>query len=55
MRIKKTGVGLRVENDMLSALLYADYVVILREHHDELQVKVNVVLKYVRDFSVRFK
>ena len=53
-RVRQTGLGVKVGDDVLSILLYADDVVVLSEHHAELQEMLNAVTEYGRDFDVRF-
>ncbi len=54
VRVKSTGLGVRVGNDKLSLLLYADDVVIMSENAEELQTMLNEVTGYGRDFRVKF-
>ena len=54
VRIKRTGLGIRVGNERLSCLLYADDIVIMSESKDELQSMLDAVSGYGRDFQVRF-
>ena len=54
VRIKRTGLGIRVGADRLSCLLYADDIVIMSESREELQQMLDVVSVYGRDFKVRF-
>ena len=46
--------GVKVGNDRLCLLLYADDVVIMSEGADELQSLLDVVAQYGRDFGVKF-
>ena len=43
VRVKGTGVGVNVWNDMLSVLMYADDVVVLSENHNDLQEMLNAL------------
>ena len=54
VRVKRTGLGVRVGNEKLSLLLYADDVVILSENAEDLQKMLNEVTGYGRDFRVKF-
>ena len=54
VRVKPTGLGVKVGNDMLSVLMYADDMVVLSENHKDLQEMLNAVTDYGRDFDVNF-
>ena len=43
--MRKTGWGIRVGNEVLNILLYADDVVVMSEDHEELQKILDVVSK----------
>ncbi|KAG0713850.1 hypothetical protein GWK47_015278 [Chionoecetes opilio] len=53
VRVKRTGLGVKIGDEVLSVLMYADDVVILSENHNELQEMLNAVTEYGRDFNVR--
>ena len=54
IRVKGTGLGVNIEDDVLSVLMYADDVVLLSERQDDLQEMLNAVSKYGEDFDIRF-
>ena len=54
VRVKCTGLGVKVGNDVLSVLMYVDDVVVLSENHKNLQDMLNAVTEYGRDFDVNF-
>ena len=43
VRMKGTGVGVNVWNDVLSVPMYADDVVVLSENHNDLQEILNAL------------
>ena len=45
-RMRKTEWGIKVGNEVLSILLYVDDVVVIREDHEKLQNKLDVVSMY---------
>ena len=53
-RIRRSGLGMRVGNDRLSCLLYADDIVLISESAEELQEMLDLVAGYGRDFDVKF-
>ena len=53
--MKRTGLGVKVENDVLSVLMCEDDMVILSENHNDLQQEMlNAVIKYGRNFNISF-
>ena len=54
VRVRKTGLGIKVGEEVLSILLYADDVVILSESDVNLQMMLDVVTEYGTDFNIRF-
>ena len=52
--MKRTGLGVQEGNDVWSVLMYVDDMVVLREHHNELQEMLIAVTEYGRDLDVRF-
>ena len=54
VRVKRTGLGVKIGNDVLSVLMYADDVVLLSNNHTDLQVMLNAVSEYGEDYGVRF-
>ena len=54
VRMRKIGGGLRVGNEVLSILLYADNIIVKNEDHEELQNILDVVSMYGRNFYVKF-
>ena len=53
-RMRRMNAGVRVGNDRVCVLLYADDVVVMSESADELQSLLDVVGQYGRDFGVKF-
>ena len=53
-RLRNTGMGINVNGNSLSILLYADDAVVMSECGNELQAMLNVVTVYGREFGVRF-
>ena len=53
-RMRRMNAGVRVGNDRICVLFYADDVVVMSESADELQNFLDVVDGYKRDFGVRF-
>ena len=54
MKIRKTGWEIKVGNEVLSILLYADDVVVMSEDHEKLQNMLDVVSMYGKNFDVKF-
>ena len=54
VRVKEGNWGMRVGNEKLSLLMYADDIIIMSESSDELQCMLDVVNKYSIDFGVKF-
>ena len=54
VRVKRTGLSVKVGNDVLSVLMVADDVVVLSKNHNNLQEMLNAVTDYSRDFDVNF-
>jgi hypothetical protein len=54
VRMRKSGLGLNVDGERLSSLLYADDIVAVSESWQELQVMLDIVNGYGRDFNVKF-
>ena len=52
--MKRTGLGVKVGNDVLSVLIYANDVVVFSENHNDLQEMLNAVTDYGRDFDINF-
>ena len=46
VRLRKSGYGIRIGEDRLSCLLYADDIVIMSEDSGELQEMLNIVTQY---------
>lgn len=53
-RFRRNNAGVKVGDDSISVLLYADDVVIMSESAKKLQESFDVVNGYGRDFGVRF-
>ena len=53
-RMRRMNAGIRVGNDRIGVLLYADDVVVMSESADELQSLLDVLDGYGKDFGVRF-
>ena len=54
LRAKRTGLGMKVGNERLVILMYADDVIIMCESGEDLQEVLDAVSEYGRDFSVKF-
>ena len=54
VRMKEKGLGMKVGNEKLSLLMYADDIIIMSEKRDELQSMLDVVNEYSVDFRVKF-
>jgi hypothetical protein len=54
VRVNRCGEGIRVGNDRLNVLLYADDVVVMTENRNSLQRVFDVISQYAREFRVRF-
>jgi hypothetical protein len=54
VRVNGCGEGIRVGNDRLNVLLYADDVVIMTENRNSMQRVFDVISQYAREFRVRF-
>ena len=54
VRVKEKGLGIKVGNERLSLLMYADDIVILSESGNDLQLMLDVVNEYSVDFGVKF-
>ena len=53
-RMRRMNAGVRVGNDRIGELLYADDVVVMSESADELQSLLDLVDGYVKDFGFEF-
>ena len=53
LRVKRTGLAIKVKNEKFVILMYADDVIIMCENGEDLQEVLNVVNVYGRDFSVK--
>ena len=53
-RMRRLNAGVRVGNDRIGVLLYADDAVVMCESADELHSLLDVVDGYGKDFGVRF-
>ena len=53
-RMRRMNAGVRVGNDRIGVLLYADDVVVMSESADKLQSLLDVVDGYGKDFGIRF-
>jgi hypothetical protein len=54
VRVNQCGQGIKIGNDRLNVLLYADDVVIMSENRNRLQEVFDVVSEYGSDFRVNF-
>ncbi|KAF2363654.1 Reverse transcriptase domain [Trinorchestia longiramus] len=54
VRLKMSGFGLKIGEEKLSCLLYADDIVVISESEQELQMMLEIVDGYSRDFKVKF-
>ena len=54
VRVRESNLGIRVGNERLSILMYADDIIIMSESSEELQQMLNVVSEYSLDFGVKF-
>ena len=54
LRVKQTGVGMKVGNERLGILLYADDVIIMSEGARDLQCMLDEAYAYSQDFCVKF-
>ncbi|KAF2364292.1 Reverse transcriptase domain [Trinorchestia longiramus] len=54
VHLRMSGFGLKVREEKLSCLLYADNIVAVSESKQELQMMLNIVDVYSRDFKVKF-
>ena len=54
LRVKGTGVGMKVGSERLGILLYADDVIIMSESARDLQCMLNEIYYYSQDFCVKF-
>ena len=52
--MRRMNAGIRVGNDRIGVLLFADDVMLMSESVDELQSLLDVVDGYGQDFGVRF-
>ena len=52
-RMRRLNAGVRVGNDRIGVLLYADDIVVMGESANELQSLLDVVDGYGKDFGVR--
>ena len=53
-RLRHSRLGVRVGQDILGVLLYADDVVLISEDRDELQQMLNISFEYGNEFSLTF-
>ena len=53
-RLRRKNVGVRVGENKICVLLYADDVVVMSESAEELQELLDVVSEYGNDFGVNF-
>ncbi|KAF2363928.1 Reverse transcriptase domain [Trinorchestia longiramus] len=54
VRLRMSGFGLKVRKEKLSCLLYADDIVVVSESEQELQMVMEIVNGYSRDFNGKF-
>ena len=54
LRVKWLNLGMRVENERLCILLYADDVIVMNDSGEELQLMLNAVNEYGDEFCVKF-
>ena len=54
VRVRESNLGIRVGNERLSILMYADDIIIMSESSEELQQMLNIVNEYSLDFGVKF-
>ena len=54
VRLRKSGYEIRIGEDKLSSLLYADDIVIMSEDSGELQEMLNIVAQYGREFGMKY-
>ena len=53
-RIKNTGLGININNEILSVILFADDGVLVAENLEDLQVMLNEVERFSKDFNINF-
>ena len=54
IRVKERNLGMRIGNEKLSILMYADDIIIMSDTSEELQEMLDVVNEYSDDFCVKF-
>ena len=53
-RVKKENIGMKVGEDKLGVLLYADDIVLIAEEEEMMQKIVDIAVDYSREFSLKF-
>ena len=54
IRIRNSGYGIRIGDERLGCLLYADDIVVVSEDKDELQKILDIVDQYGKEFEMKF-
>ena len=54
VRVKEKGLGMKVGNERLSLLMYADEIIILSENGNDLQLMLGVVNEYSVELGLKF-
>ena len=54
VRVKESDLGMKIGNEKISLLMYADDIILMSEKSDDLQTMLDIVNEYSVDFGVKF-